>query len=75
MLKINNELLSFQWDENERVDNLPMLTRYRELNPGEFFVIGVDTAAGGSDYCAAQFLSKTKLDVPIVIILTHLLVR
>jgi hypothetical protein len=29
-------------------------------------VIGVDTAAGGSDYCAAQFLSKTKLDVPIV---------
>ena len=43
-----------------------MITRYRELDPGEFFVIGVDTAAGGSDYCAAQFLSKTKLDVPIV---------
>ena len=43
-----------------------MITRYRELDPGEFFVIGVDIAAGGSDYCAAQFLSKTKLDVPIV---------
>ena len=26
--KINNELLSFQWDENERVDNLPMLAKW-----------------------------------------------
>lgn len=43
-----------------------MLKRYRNLDPGEFVVVGVDTAAGGTDYCAAQFLSKTKLDVPIV---------
>lgn len=43
-----------------------MLSRYRQLNNGEFFVVGVDTAAGGPDRCAAQFLSKTKLDVPIV---------
>ena len=43
-----------------------MLNRYRKLEQGEFIVIGVDTAAGGGDYCAAQFLSKTKLDVPIV---------
>lgn len=43
-----------------------MLRRYRELEPGEFVVVGVDTAAGGLDYCATQFLSKTKLDVPIV---------
>ena len=43
-----------------------MLNRYRKLEQGEFIVVGVDTAAGGGDYCAAQFLSKTKLDVPIV---------
>jgi hypothetical protein len=43
-----------------------MLKRYRNLDHGEFIVVGVDTAAGGSDYCAAQFVSKTKLDVPIV---------
>ncbi len=40
--------------------------RYRAYQPGEFFVIGADTAAGGLDYCAAQFLSKSKLDVPTV---------
>jgi hypothetical protein len=43
-----------------------MLTRYRKLYPNEFIVIGADTAAGGGDYCAAQFLSKTKIDVPWV---------
>ena len=43
-----------------------MIKRYRNLDPGEFIVVGVDTAAGGNDYCAAQFISKTKLDVPIV---------
>lgn len=43
-----------------------MLKQYRQLDPGEFIVVGVDTAAGGTDYCAAQFLSKTRLDVPIV---------
>lgn len=40
--------------------------RYRPLEPGEFFCVFADTAAGGLDYCAVQFLSKTKLDVPIV---------
>lgn len=40
--------------------------RYRELKRGEFIVCFVDTAAGGLDYCAAQFLSKTNIDVPIV---------
>ncbi len=43
-----------------------MLKKYRNLDQGEFVVVGVDTAAGGSDYCAAQFISKTHLDVPIV---------
>lgn len=39
---------------------------YRKLEPGEFIVIGADTAAGGIDYCAAQFMSVTKRDVPMV---------
>jgi hypothetical protein len=39
---------------------------YRKLEPGEFIVCGVDTAAGGGDFCAGQFISKTKRDVPIV---------
>lgn len=43
-----------------------MFRRYRQPEIGEFFCVFADTAAGGLDYCAAQFLSKTKLDVPIV---------
>jgi len=30
--RINNELLSFQWDENERVDNLPMLAKWAMMD-------------------------------------------
>ena len=40
--------------------------QYRQIEPGEFMVVGVDTSAGGGDYTAAQFLSKTKIDVPLV---------
>jgi len=40
--------------------------RYRTYQPGEFVVVGVDTSWGGTDYCVAQFLSKTHLDVPVV---------
>lgn len=43
-----------------------MLRRYRDYQPGEFYCVFADTAAGGLDYCAAQFLCKTKLDVPVV---------
>lgn len=43
-----------------------MWRQYRPLNKGEFIVVGADTAAGGADYCAAQFVSKTRLDVPLV---------
>lgn len=39
---------------------------YRQLEEGELVVVGVDTAAGGLDYCAAQFMSVTKRDVPLV---------
>lgn len=44
-----------------------MLYQYRQYNKGEFFVVAVDTAAGGDDCVAGQFLSKTNLDVPVVI--------
>ena len=40
--------------------------RYRNPKLGEFFVVFVDTAWGGADYCAAQFMSRDGLDVPIV---------
>ena len=43
-----------------------MFRRYRPYQKGEFIVVGVDTSWGGTDYCAAQFLSKTMLDVPTV---------
>lgn len=40
--------------------------RYRPYQTGEFYVVGADTAWGGTDYCTAQFLCKSKLDVPVV---------
>ena len=40
--------------------------QYRSIEPGEFIVVGVDTATGGNDYSTAQFISKTYLDVPLV---------
>lgn len=42
------------------------LQKFREIKPGEFILIFADTAWGGGDFCAAQFLSKTKIDVPMV---------
>lgn len=43
-----------------------MFRRYRQYKQGEFIVVGVDTSWGGTDYCSAQFLSKTHLDIPTV---------
>lgn len=43
-----------------------MFYRYRDVQPGEFYVVFGDTAAGGGDNCAVQFLSTKWLDVPIV---------
>lgn len=39
---------------------------FRPIQRGEFFVIFVDTAAGGGDNCAVQFLSTKWLDIPMV---------
>ena len=40
--------------------------QYREIFENEFFVIACDCSMGAKDFCAAQFISKTKLDIPIV---------
>ena len=43
-----------------------MFRKYREFQPREFIVVAADTSSGLGDYCAAQFISKTKIDVPLV---------
>lgn len=42
------------------------LRQYRKLERGEFILAFADTSAGLGDFCAVQFLSKTKIDVPLV---------
>lgn len=46
--------------------NLPIWRQYRVIERGEFFVIAGDCSQGGDDYNACQFMSKTRLDVPLV---------
>lgn len=43
-----------------------MFSQFRDLQQGEFIICFMDTAAGGIDNCAAQFLSHKWLDVPLV---------
>jgi hypothetical protein len=40
--------------------------QFRDIERNEIIVVGVDTSVGCGDYTAAQFVSKNKLDVPIV---------
>lgn len=40
--------------------------RYRQWQEGEFVLVFADCSWGGMDYSAAQFLSKDKIDVPLV---------
>jgi len=40
--------------------------QYRKLENNEFILVGVDTSAGAGDYTTAVFISKTKIDVPLV---------
>lgn len=40
--------------------------QYRTIEKGEFIIAGADTASGGLDYSACQFLSKSRMDVPLV---------
>lgn len=43
-----------------------MLKAFRPFQRGEFIIVFADTAAGGGDNCAVQFLSHKWLDVPQV---------
>lgn len=43
-----------------------MFRQFRKIEKGEFILVAVDTCSGGGDYTTAQFLSKTKIDVPLV---------
>lgn len=43
-----------------------MFRRYRDYARDEFYVVFADTATGAGDYCAAQFLSYQRLDIPVV---------
>ncbi len=43
-----------------------MFSQYREIERDEFILCAVDTASGGLDYTGAQFLSKNRIDVPLV---------
>lgn len=43
-----------------------MYSQFRKIEPREFILCAVDTSSGGLDYTAAQFISKTKVDVPLV---------
>lgn len=43
-----------------------MLRKYREFERGELIVVGGDCSQGGADSNWCQFMSKTKLDIPLV---------
>lgn len=43
-----------------------MFRKFRDFEKGEFVVVAADTSSGLGDYCAAQFISQTKIDVPLV---------
>jgi len=43
-----------------------MFRLYRQPEKGEFFVVAVDCAQGGIDANFGQFVSKTRIDVPLV---------
>lgn len=43
-----------------------MFRQFRPIEAGEHILVGGDTSQGGADENYVQFLSKTKLDVPLV---------
>jgi len=44
-----------------------MLRLFRPIKQGEFFVVGGDCSQGGADSNWAQFISKDRVDVPLVL--------
>jgi len=43
-----------------------MFKQYREIEAGEFILVAGDCSQGGADKNACHFISKTKLDIPMV---------
>src|SRR3972149_3610484 len=43
-----------------------MFRQFRKIEGNEKLVVAADTSSGLGDYCAVQFLSKTKIDVPLI---------
>ena len=43
-----------------------MFRQFREFEKGEFIVIGGDLSAGGKDRSCCQFISKNRIDVPLI---------
>lgn len=44
-----------------------MIRQYRDIKPGEFFVVGGDCSQGGIDSNWGQCISKDAVDVPLVL--------
>ena len=65
-LYFNKDSLSEMLKKTEETKTINGFRTYRDFKPGEFIVCFADTAAGGGDFCAAHFLSKTNLDIPLV---------
>lgn len=47
--------------------NKDFFRQYRMFDPGEFVIAYVDTAGEGQDWNAGHFISKDRLDVPLVL--------
>ena len=47
--------------------NKTMFRQYRKFELGEFIIVYIDTAGEGQDYNAGHFLSKARLDIPMVL--------
>lgn len=43
-----------------------MFRQYRKIEKGEFIVVGGDLSAGGKDRSCCQFISKNRVDVPLI---------
>jgi hypothetical protein len=57
---------NYETEHPECADQQTVFRKYRDFKPGEFVLCFADTAQGGGDYCAAHFLSKEGLDIPLV---------
>jgi len=65
-LYFNKDSLSDLLKTTKEAPTINGFRTYRDFKPGEFIVVFADTAAGGGDFCAAHFLSKTEIDIPLV---------